>query len=76
MMIITGSDMVKLSNGSIPVVRADIELIKDSANFFANGSNWQGILGLAYRAIAIPTVSKQRPTPFFDSLVVAGKHCY
>jgi len=32
--------------------RANVALITKSAKFFVNGSNWQGILGLAYREIA------------------------
>lgn len=43
------SEYVKFpSLPSIPEVRSDIALIKESHKFFMNGSGWQGLLGLAY----------------------------
>ncbi|TMS07034.1 Beta-secretase 1 [Larimichthys crocea] len=40
--------------------------ITQSDRFFINGSNWEGILGLAYADIARPDETLE---PFFDSLV-------
>ncbi|MGH0184402.1 UNVERIFIED_CONTAM: hypothetical protein FKN15_014521, partial [Acipenser sinensis] len=47
-------------------VRANIAAITQSDKFFINGSNWEGILGLAYAEIARPDETLE---PFFDSLV-------
>lgn len=49
---ILGSDMVTLNGASNITVRANLACITESSNFFINGSNWQGILGLAYADIA------------------------
>ncbi|XP_074652735.1 beta-secretase 1-like [Tubulanus polymorphus] len=48
------------------VVVTNIACIESSSQFFINASKWQGILGLAYAAIARPDSSL---TPFFDSMV-------
>ncbi|CAG0879959.1 unnamed protein product [Darwinula stevensoni] len=40
---------------SIPPVKSDTAVILSSTNFFLNGSQWQGILGLGYQAIAKPS---------------------
>ena len=45
-----GTDVVKIANFS--AFRSNVALITESTYFFVNGSNWQGILGLAYREIA------------------------
>jgi len=41
-----------VSIANFSTFRANVALIAESTNFFVNGSNWQGILGLAYREIA------------------------
>ncbi|XP_061183759.1 beta-secretase 1-like [Saccostrea echinata] len=61
-----GSDLVTLTSLPNVTVRANIAFITESKQFFINGSNWQGILGLAYRSIARPDGSV---TPFLDSLI-------
>ncbi|KAK6172548.1 hypothetical protein SNE40_016180 [Patella caerulea] len=50
--------------------RPNIVCITSSRNFFINGSEWQGIVGLAYRVIARPDSSL---TPFFDTLIEKSK---
>ncbi|XP_061184875.1 beta-secretase 1-like [Saccostrea echinata] len=47
-----GSDLVTLTSLPNVTVRANIAFITESKQFFINGSNWQDILGLAYRSIA------------------------
>ena len=47
-----GSDVVTLTSLPNVTVTARIAFITESKQFFINGSNWQGILGLAYRSIA------------------------
>ena len=47
-----GSDVVTLTSLPNVTVTASIAFITESKQFFINGSNWQGILGLAYRSIA------------------------
>ncbi|XP_012551396.1 beta-secretase 1 [Bombyx mori] len=43
------SDYIQLpSMPLVPEVRTDMALIMESHNFFMNGSQWQGLLGLAY----------------------------
>ncbi|XP_029429974.1 beta-secretase 1 isoform X1 [Rhinatrema bivittatum] len=61
-----GSDLVTIPHGPNVTVRANIAAITESDKFFINGSNWEGILGLAYAEIARPDDSLE---PFFDSLV-------
>uniref|UniRef100_A0A6I8P155 Beta-secretase 1 n=1 Tax=Ornithorhynchus anatinus TaxID=9258 RepID=A0A6I8P155_ORNAN len=61
-----GSDLVAVPHGPNVTVRANIAAITESDKFFINGSNWEGILGLAYAEIARPDDSLE---PFFDSLV-------
>ncbi|XP_030076829.1 beta-secretase 1 isoform X2 [Microcaecilia unicolor] len=61
-----GSDLVTIPHGPNVTVRANIAAITESDKFFINGSNWEGILGLAYAEIARPDESLE---PFFDSLV-------
>ena len=49
---VLGNEVVSLI--SIPEVAIEMTLafITESEDFFTNGSNWQGILGLAYAQIA------------------------
>lgn len=61
-----GNDQVTLPSAQDISVHADIACITKSEKFFINGSNWQGILGLAYPALARPNSSV---VPFFDRLV-------
>ncbi|XP_078671843.1 beta-secretase 1-like [Branchiostoma floridae x Branchiostoma belcheri] len=64
-----GTDEVSLPSGPNVTVRANIASITSSSNFFINGSNWEGILGLAYSEIARPDSTVE---PFFDSMVKEG----
>lgn len=47
-----GTDLVTIPHGPSVTVRANIAAITKSDKFFINGSNWEGILGLAYAEIA------------------------
>lgn len=47
-----GTDLVAIPHGPNVTVRANIAAIIKSDKFFINGSNWEGILGLAYAEIA------------------------
>ncbi|XP_037071772.1 beta-secretase 1-like [Pollicipes pollicipes] len=51
------SDVVRLPETNAPTVRCDVALIKHSQNFYINGSEWQGIVGLAFKPIALPNSS-------------------
>ena len=46
-----GTDLVTTQSISV-TSRSNIAFITESSNFFINGSNWQGILGLAYAKIS------------------------
>ncbi|KAM4650432.1 beta-secretase 1 [Discoglossus pictus] len=61
-----GTDLVTIPHGPNVTVTANIASITESDKFFINGSNWEGILGLAYAEIARPDDTLE---PFFDSLV-------
>lgn len=61
-----GTDLVSVPHGPNATLRANIAAITQSDRFFINGSNWEGILGLAYAEIARPDEMLE---PFFDSLV-------
>lgn len=61
-----GTDLVTIPHGPNVTITANIAAITDSDKFFINGSNWEGILGLAYAEIARPDDTLE---PFFDSLV-------
>ncbi|XP_033970465.1 beta-secretase 1 isoform X2 [Trematomus bernacchii] len=61
-----GTDLVSVPHGPNATLRANIAAITQSDRFFINGSNWEGILGLAYADIARPD---ETLLPFFDSLV-------
>ena len=48
-----GSDVVTLATDGEPLaVTAEVACITQSDEFFINGSQWQGILGLGYKAIS------------------------
>lgn len=47
-----GTDLVSVPHGPNATLRANIAAIIQSDRFFINGSNWEGILGLAYADIA------------------------
>lgn len=47
-----GTDLVSVPHGPNATLRANIAAITQSERFFINGSNWEGILGLAYADIA------------------------
>ncbi|XP_069696307.1 beta-secretase 1-like isoform X2 [Periplaneta americana] len=49
-----GSDVLYFPSLNTPQVRCDVAAIQTSHNFYMNGSQWQGILGLAYTVIARP----------------------
>ena len=51
------SEVVRLPETDAPAVRCDVALIERSTNFYINGSEWQGIVGLAYRQLALPNSS-------------------
>uniref|UniRef100_A0A673GJB3 Beta-secretase 1 n=1 Tax=Sinocyclocheilus rhinocerous TaxID=307959 RepID=A0A673GJB3_9TELE len=61
-----GTDLVSIPHGPNVSLRANIAAITQSDRFFINGSNWEGILGLAYPEIARPDETLE---PFFDSLL-------
>ncbi|XP_067849416.1 beta-secretase 2 [Heptranchias perlo] len=61
-----GTDVVTIPKGPNGTVTINIATIIESDDFFLPGINWQGILGLAYSALAKPSSSVE---PFFDSLV-------
>lgn len=47
-----GTDLVSVPHGPNATLRANLAAITQSDRFFINGSNWEGILGLAYADIA------------------------
>uniref|UniRef100_A0A671QLB8 Beta-secretase 1 n=1 Tax=Sinocyclocheilus anshuiensis TaxID=1608454 RepID=A0A671QLB8_9TELE len=61
-----GTDLLSIPHGLNVSLRANIAAITQSDRFFINGSNWEGILGLAYAEIARPDETLE---PFFDSLL-------
>ncbi|XP_056613487.1 beta-secretase 1 isoform X1 [Triplophysa dalaica] len=61
-----GTDLVSIPHGPNVSLRVNIAAITQSDRFFINGSNWEGILGLAYAEIARPDETLE---PFFDSLL-------
>ncbi|MEQ2211217.1 hypothetical protein XENOCAPTIV_008366 [Xenoophorus captivus] len=48
-----GTDLVSVPHGPNATLRANVAAITQSDRFFINGSNWEGILGLAYADIAL-----------------------
>ena len=47
-----GSDLIRFIDAPNATVRVNIATIESSENFFINGSNWEGILGLGYAHLA------------------------
>lgn len=47
-----GSDLIRFIDAPNATVRVNIATIQSSENFFINGSNWEGILGLGYAHLA------------------------
>lgn len=66
-----GRDLVKFSSmpGIVPLV-TDLALITKSENFYVNKSQWQGIVGLAFPALAQPQGVVK---PWFDGLVARNQ---
>ncbi|XP_069190031.1 beta-secretase 1 isoform X2 [Procambarus clarkii] len=62
-----GRDLAQFPSlpGTVPLV-TDMALITMSDNFYVNNSHWQGILGLAFSALAQP---QGVVVPWFDGLV-------
>ena len=58
-----GTDLVTIPHGPNVTVRANIAAITESDKFFINGSNWEGILGLAYAEIARVSPGSQPAGP-------------
>ncbi|XP_043927504.1 beta-secretase 2 isoform X2 [Protopterus annectens] len=65
-----GKDIISISGGPNGSFTVNIATILESDNFFLPDINWQGILGLAYSALAKPSSSVE---PFFDSIVREAK---
>lgn len=63
-----GTDLVTIPHGPNVTVRANIAAITESDKFFINGSNWEGILGLAYAEIA-----RVSPRPLERGVPVRGE---
>ena len=47
-----GTDLIRFIEAPNATVRVNIAMIESSENFFINGSNWEGILGLGYARLA------------------------
>lgn len=62
-----GSDFIRFIDAPNATVRVNIATIISSENFFINGSNWQGILGLGYAHLSKPDSSV---TPVFDQYII------
>lgn len=65
-----GTDLVSIPHGPNVTVRANIAAITESDKFFINGSNWEGILGLAYAEIARVSLASF-PAPLRQGSLVA-----
>lgn len=46
------TDVIHFIDGPNATVRVNVAAILSSENFFINGSNWEGILGLGYPRLA------------------------
>lgn len=68
-----GTDLVAIPHGPNVTVRANIAAIIKSDKFFINGSNWEGILGLAYAEIA--RVSFFYPSVHRSSFISCNEGC-
>jgi len=48
-----GTDVVRITSlTNLSAFHANIAMMTEASNFFVNGSNWQGILGLGYSELA------------------------
>ncbi|XP_022371748.1 beta-secretase 2 isoform X2 [Enhydra lutris kenyoni] len=65
-----GEDVVTIPKGFNSSFLVNIATIFESENFFLPGIKWNGILGLAYAALAKPSSSLET---FFDSLVAQAR---
>ncbi|XP_042810965.1 beta-secretase 2 isoform X3 [Panthera onca] len=65
-----GEDVVTIPKGFNSSFLVNIATIFESENFFLPGVKWNGILGLAYAALAKPSSSLET---FFDSLVAQAR---
>nr|XP_060626280.1 beta-secretase 2 [Anolis sagrei ordinatus] len=65
-----GTDVITMPKGINGTYTINIATIFQSENFFLQGIQWQGILGLAYAALSKPSGSLET---FFDSLVNQAK---
>eukprot|EP00794_Sanderia_malayensis_P011178 gene11178-12352_t len=63
------TDYVKFIDGPNATRKVNVAAIMSSENFFINGSNWEGILGLGYSRLAKPDSSV---VPVFDQFVLDG----
>jgi len=63
------TDVIHFIDGPNATVRVNVAAILSSENFFINGSNWEGILGLGYPRLAKPDSSV---VPVFDQFVLNG----
>ncbi|XP_066934058.1 beta-secretase 1-like [Clytia hemisphaerica] len=62
-----GTDFIQFIDALNVTVNVNVALIKSSENFFINGSNWEGILGLGYTHLSKPDSSV---IPVFDQFVI------
>ncbi|KAF6117544.1 beta-secretase 2 [Phyllostomus discolor] len=67
---LVGEDLVTIPKGFNSSFLVNVATIFESDNFFLPGIKWNGILGLAYAALAKPSSSLET---FFDSLVAQAK---
>ncbi|KAM6448309.1 beta-secretase 2 isoform 1-T1 [Liasis olivaceus] len=67
---ILGTDVISMPKGINGTYVINIATIFQSENFFLKGVQWQGILGLAYSALAKPSSSMET---FFESIVNQAK---
>ncbi|XP_054983348.1 beta-secretase 2 isoform X1 [Sorex araneus] len=65
-----GEDVVTIPRGFNRSFLINVATISESENFFLPGIKWNGILGLAYAALAKPSSSLET---FFDSLVTQAE---
>ncbi|KAL0173526.1 hypothetical protein M9458_029494, partial [Cirrhinus mrigala] len=72
-----GTDLVSIPHGPNVSLRANIAAITQSDRFFINGSNWEGILGLAYAEIArvIFLISSRRDFTTLDEEALLIRFC-
>ncbi|KAH9508728.1 Beta-site APP-cleaving enzyme [Bulinus truncatus] len=63
---VLGTEIVSVSSAPNISARVNLACITESKNFFIPEAEWQGILGLGYKALARPSSSV---TPFWDSVL-------